>query len=404
MQCMMSDSSPSTGSCKTPRPRPPSDLPSGLVYVHCEPSSADLNFCDHFSSLLFSGDLSMTLLEIALLSCVTMAGCAMPTEWVNVTGSMPLTELSAYLWSMSLIRRFYNSYCEAIFFTFPECRTQGTREHTLASSKKDLCGRDKEKLERIALHDMLTMLSQLALEICIYYLLPGYFPAVKETYDPWYQRIGRLVLNHYVLSFGMYWLHRGLHVIPWLWDHIHSFHHWARHPLSRNTYQDHWLDNLGNAIVGHVCAQILVPLDHDMFWLSRVFRVLESLEKHSGVSCRYNLAHTMQRWLPYAQMPHHHDWHHEGHKACNFTFSSIGGLWDCVFGTRKEGRAMQPQCSNSFTSEDKWRHNNNSKQNEPQKQHSKKSVMDRPGLVLLPVAGVIAAAAVKVSKNSGAIM
>ena len=37
-------------------------------------------------------------------------------------------------------------------------------------------------------------------------------------------------------------------------------------------------------------------------------------------------------------MPHHHDWHHEGHKGCNYTFSSIGGLWDCVFGTRKAGR------------------------------------------------------------------
>ena len=95
----------------------------------------------------------------------------------------------------------------------------------------------------------------------------------------------------------------------------------CRHPLSRNTYQDHWLDNLGNAIVGHVCAQIFVPLDHDMFWLSRVFRVLESLEKHSGVSCRYNVA---QRWLPYAQMPHHHDWHHEGHvRTCNLLQNAL---------------------------------------------------------------------------------
>ena len=44
------------------------------------------------------------------------------------------------------------------------------------------------------------------------------------------------------------------------------------------------------------------------------------------------------RWLPWAQMPHHHDWHHEGHKGCNYTFSSVGGLWDCLFGTRKVGR------------------------------------------------------------------
>ena len=53
---------------------------------------------------------------------------------------------------------------------------------------------------------------------------------------------------------------------------------------------------------------------------------------------RLNLAHAMQQWLPFAQMPHHHDWHHEGHKGCNYTFSSIGGFWDVCFGTRKNGR------------------------------------------------------------------
>ena len=31
-------------------------------------------------------------------------------------------------------------------------------------------------------------------------------------------------------------------------------------------------------------TQVLIPLDHDMFWLSRVLRICESLEKHSGVT------------------------------------------------------------------------------------------------------------------------
>ena len=49
-----------------------------------------------------------------------------------------------------------------------------------------------------------------------------------------------------------------------------------------NTYEDHWADNFGNAIVDHLFAQILVPLDNPTFWFSRIFRILESLEKHSG--------------------------------------------------------------------------------------------------------------------------
>jgi len=151
-----------------------------------------------------------------------------------------------------------------------------------------------------------------------------------------------------------YWAHRALHVVPFLWRRIHVIHHWARHPLSRNTYQDHWLDNfgdatdgeacrppdsprvdprlpgaVGNAVVGEVAAQILLPIDGPLFVVSRLFRIMESLEKHAGVCGATNLAHSAQRWLPYAQMPHHHDWHHEGHKSCNFTFAALGGVWDC---------------------------------------------------------------------------
>ena len=54
----------------------------------------------------------------------------------------------------------------------------------------------------------------------------------------------------------MYWAHRALHVVPFLWDYIHSIHHYAHHPLSRTTYQDHWFDNLFNAMIGSCCAQV----------------------------------------------------------------------------------------------------------------------------------------------------
>ena len=130
-----------------------------------------------------------------------------------------------------------------------------------------------------------------------------------------------------------------------------------------------------------------------MFWFSRVLRICESLEKHSGVilntgrgldkrSIQFKLF--IFRWaalstlstlcsdgfplprylhrcfqgiyrgrttsdhqlhhhhghhhlhhghhLHHLQMPHHHDWHHEGHKGCNYTFTSLGGLWDCKIG------------------------------------------------------------------------
>jgi len=230
------------------------------------------------------------------------------------------------------------------------------------------------------------MLSQFALQLTIYYTIPGYFPAAAAEPQSLAERIVRLVAYHYVMSFGMYWMHRACHVVPFLWDNIHSIHHWATHPLSRNTYQDHWVDNLLNEIVGAFSAQIIVPLDRETFVASHLLRIMESLEKHSGTSCWMNLAHQAQSFLPFSNMPYHHDWHHEGHKASNFTFSALGGLWDCVFGTRKAGRGLKtPQATSHDLSEAE------------KKRYVKANRWERPMLSLVPVAALLSAVAYKLA-------
>jgi len=308
--------------------------PPRTPYVTVYPNEK-LVFKDHFSSLLLSGEWWMTCLELSILIAISTAAVWCAPEIVNVKGSMPLKEIAAFFWTKALVTRVYNTYCEAIFFSFPQHRTQPSRDHAL-KNKKDLCGRDMKELKTIQYHDCLTLLSQSVLNLVIYFYVPGFYPAARDVYPSWWERVLRLLANHCVLSFTMYWMHRALHVVPPLWKHVHSYHHFAKHALSRNTYQDHWFDNFCNAIVGHGFAQVLVPLDHDMFWVSHLFRICESLEKHSGVSCHYNIAHSLQSWFPYAQMPHHHDWHHEGHKGSNYTFTSIGGIWDCIFGTNQK--------------------------------------------------------------------
>mmetsp|Transcript_5503 Transcript_5503/g.7769 ORF Transcript_5503/g.7769 Transcript_5503/m.7769 type:complete len:375 (-) Transcript_5503:524-1648(-) len=342
---------------------------------------------DHFSSLLFSGEWSLTFLELASLVGVTAAACLLAPEKVNVPGSMTSKEVSAMMWTQSVVTRVYNSYLEAVFFSCPQYRTQPSREHALVA-KKNLCGQRLEELETLVWHDRITLISQFMLNLGLYYAVPGYYPAAGPV-APLHERALRVLANHYVLSFGMYWMHRALHVVPWLWDNIHSYHHWARHPLSRNTYQDHWMDNFANAFVGHFFAQVLVPLDRGCFWFSHIFRIFESLEKHSGVSCYFNIAHSLQRWLPYAQMPHHHDWHHEGHKGCNYTFSALGGLWDCIFGTRKSGRAAELPAEHT-TRYDKAH---------GMKAGRSKTILDHPLVVVTPVVGVASLVVLKLGST-----
>lgn len=350
-----------------------------------------LRFRDHFSSLLFSAEWLATIFELASLGSLTAAAFLLPPERCNVRGSMSLKELSAFLLTKALVSRFYNTYLEAVFFSFPEHRTQPSREHAL-KAKKDMCGRQMKEFESIARHDRLTLVSQFGLNVGLYYLIPGYYPGACGT-NSWSNRVLSLVANHYVMSFGMYWAHRALHVVPWLWENIHIMHHYARHPLSRNTYQDHWFDNFCNAIIGHCFAQVLVPLDRPTFWFSHIFRICESLEKHSGVSGCFNIAHSLQRFLPFAQMPHHHDWHHEGHKGCNYTFSSLGGIWDCVFMTRKAGRAAE------INQDYATRHDKSC-----DKVIRTKTFMDRPWFVVLPVIGVGSLVAVKLSRGKAGML
>lgn len=317
-------------------------LPS-TPYDWTEPANdPPLKVKDHFSNLFFRGSVRNTLLELItlVLPYAALAILGDKSSIIDLETTMPLSEFALFFVVCAIVRRVYNSYLEAVYFTFPSLRTQPPKDHRLLKGT-DLCGRDLQQLESLEFHDSLTILSQFALNVAFYLCLPGFYPAAaKEGEEQSFtDRAIRLLLNHYVMSFGMYWAHRSCHVVPYLWRHVHSIHHWATHPLSRNTYEDHWFDNFANAIIGHGFAQILVPLDRPTFWFSHIFRILESLEKHSGVSCGFNLAHSVQYWfLPFAQMPHHHDWHHEGFKGSNYTFSSLGGLWDCVFGTRKAGR------------------------------------------------------------------
>ena len=88
---------------------------------------------------------------------------------------------------------------------------------------------------------------------------------------------------------------------------------------------DHWADNFFNAFICEVCAPIIVPLPFPVLVASRLFRICESLEKHSGLAGGFNVVHTAQRLLPFAQMPHHHDWHRAVRKS-NFAVHAIDAM------------------------------------------------------------------------------
>ena len=178
-------------------------------YSWKEPNASDdLTMKNHFSSLLFGGSVSTTALECLCL-LIPFIATLFYDENLNVEGSMSFQHLSIFLLVCAFIRRIYNAYLEAVYFSFPELRTQPPSEHRL-KQKKDLMGRDAEQLELLDKHDKWTIVSQFLLNFGLYYVLPGFYPQADEEgqTQSFQERFMRLLLNHYVLSFGMYWAHR----------------------------------------------------------------------------------------------------------------------------------------------------------------------------------------------------
>jgi cytochrome b involved in lipid metabolism len=238
----------------------------------------------------------------------------------------------------SAFQRIYIAVLEYAYGQLPHYRTQPPIEHALRE-RVNLVGRALTQLNSLRFHDRAFLILEGLMTLVFYTLNPSlWFPGADGVHHGWLERLIRVVAHAHLVSWGMYWTHRASHVHPRKWAMVHAVHHEGSHPLSRITYQSHSWDNVLNIVYGLVAAQVLVPLD---YWTYKFFYMSECLEKHSGLSCWVNVVHNLTvKIFPFGHMPHHHDFHHEGSKLCNFTVLSNGGVWDVLFGTRSTGRAQ----------------------------------------------------------------
>lgn len=278
--------------------------------------------------------------NVVFWTCAACATAVEPfTRDLYDDSALSWMQLIVFMCAMRLIQQAYEFYLESVYEKFPQHRIPATRQ--VPDENIDPCGRTDRQMQYLERHQAYTVACDWAMALGTWYVnatlfWPGWGSLSGDTSREWAFHLRRSVMHLYVLSFFMYWMHRMLHVVPWAWKHIHSVHHWAYRPLSRVTFHDHVLDNVANAVVGNYLAQVLVPLGFPALYAVRLMRLLESLEKHSGLVGAWNITYTLQSWAPCVQQPHHHDWHHQGHKTCNYSFSALGGIWDVVFGTRYE--------------------------------------------------------------------
>jgi len=243
--------------------------------------------------------------------------------------------LVVYLTLSLVINTVYTSWLKYIHEIRPDDRVYNVRK---VKSNEDPCGRTEEQLRSLEWHSIGTTLSDHVLAVGSWVLNAELFWPAFAPLKKWNPAVelSYAILHLYVLSFFMYWAHRFYHENDYLWCYLHSVHHWAYRPQAQNTFEDHWLENTINALAGNYLAQYLLPLGPATFHMVRLLRLLESLEKHSGLIGYWNVAYSIQSFLPGSQTPQHHDYHHSGNKCSNYAFSAVGGIWDLIFGTQKE--------------------------------------------------------------------
>eukprot|EP00929_Paragymnodinium_shiwhaense_P071717 TRINITY_DN36438_c0_g1_i3.p1 TRINITY_DN36438_c0_g1~~TRINITY_DN36438_c0_g1_i3.p1 ORF type:complete len:280 (+),score=59.09 TRINITY_DN36438_c0_g1_i3:307-1146(+) len=139
-----------------------------------------------------------------------------------------------------------------------------------------------------------------------------------------------IVLAFVVGDFGIYWEHRIMHTIPFLRNHIHSWHHYYHAPFSWAGGVVHPFED---AIV--VVTQTWFPIvmgHHPLsFWVFVWIWTSFLIEEHSG----HDVWWAPYNWLPFARCPlgggaAPHDIHH--YKVTK-NYGFVLCVWDHLFET-----------------------------------------------------------------------
>lgn len=151
----------------------------------------------------------------------------------------------------------------------------------------------------------------------------------------------------FVLSdFTRYWLHRLLHVVPWLWE-FHKVHHSAKVLTPITFYRVHPIENIlfgfrYSLVVGVVSGVF-------MYFFGAYIGLVEIVGANAFLYlfslAGSNLRHSHIK-LGYPKMiesicisPHQHQLHHSS-KYLNKNFGGYLAIWDTIFGTLQHSKNL----------------------------------------------------------------
>lgn len=134
------------------------------------------------------------------------------------------------------------------------------------------------------------------------------------------------VLGYELAHYG--W-HRAAHEVPFLWRHLHQFHHAAE---SLDAFGAYWLHPLDSLVFTVLAGLVLGPalgLSEEAAAVAAAFVAVNAAFQHANLRT--------PRWLGWlVQRPEAHAVHH-GRGVHRFNYADLP-LWDLVFGTFRNPR------------------------------------------------------------------
>jgi len=170
----------------------------------------------------------------------------------------------------------------------------------------------------------------------------GYVERIRVDSD--YLLVSYTLTLFIVNDFSRYWVHRLLHMVPFLWR-FHRVHHSAEVLNPLTFYRVHPLENilfgLRYALVTGLVTALFIYFFGAGIGLIQfmgvnviifVFLLIGANLRHSHIPLGYG-----KRWEKWFISPYQHQLHHTT-KYCHQNFGSYLAIWDRVFGTLVTGK------------------------------------------------------------------
>jgi sterol desaturase/sphingolipid hydroxylase (fatty acid hydroxylase superfamily) len=146
-----------------------------------------------------------------------------------------------------------------------------------------------------------------------------------------------LVMN-LIYSTSLYFIHRLLHLSPFLYKNFHKKHHLFTSTISFASLYAHPVEALASSF--HFILSLVLVRPHLISYLFFLITVtIEFVDSHCGYDVPWSFLYPWSRYYPWGSGARMHDFHHSHNVGCYG--GGLIGLWDQLFQTNKEFKIFE---------------------------------------------------------------